>query len=58
MLVGLAVPKFHMIAMLAVALLVWAERIELPRQARWQIRIPRKLCSFLAGPAYRPSRLA
>ena len=49
MLVALAVPAFHLLAMAAVALLVWAERLEPPRHAGWQIRKPIRLYRFLTA---------
>ena len=47
MLVALVVPAFHLPVMAAVALLVWAERLEPPRRAGWQFRMPRTLGRFL-----------
>ena len=59
MLVALVVPSGHLAAMAAVALLVWAERLDPPRPLRWQLRRPKRLSVFLAARlAYPPARLA
>lgn len=49
MLVPLVVGSGHVVAMVLVSLLLWADRFEPPRVPAWRIRVPRRWIDILGG---------
>jgi predicted metal-binding membrane protein len=50
MLVSLLLPEPHIAGMAAVAVWLFAERLEIPRAPRWQLRVPRKAVRIVVAP--------